>query len=69
MEGRSVELFDVVSETAVRILWHDDGREPEVRFLTIGGKSMHVLPAGVVQLAASVLNDPTVLDRVASERV
>lgn len=69
MSGRTVELFDVMSETAVRIVWPEDGAEPEVRFLTIGGKSLHVLTAGAVQLAASVLRDPTVLDRVATETV
>lgn len=68
MSGRTVELFDVTSETAVRIVWPTDG-EPEVRFLTIGGKSLHVLPASVVQLAASVLRDPSVLETMKPEVV
>lgn len=59
---RVVEMFDVTSETAVRIIWPEEG-EPEVRFLTLGGKSLHCLPASVVTLAASVLRDPGTLER------
>jgi hypothetical protein len=67
---RVVEMLDVTSEVAVRIVWMED-MEPEVRFLTLNKKSLHILPASVVRLAASVLNDPSTLERNAApvERV
>jgi hypothetical protein len=62
MSKRVVEMLDTSSEVAVRIVWMDEA-EPEVRFLTMHGKSLHVLPAGAVRLAAAVLNDPAILER------
>lgn len=69
MASRVVELVDVQSETAVRIVWPDDGSEPEARFLTMNRKALHVLPASVVKLAAAVLMDPSVLSKANSEVV
>lgn len=63
--GRTVELFDCVTDTAVRLSWPaDESREPVVRFEMAGGRAL-TLPASVVQLAAAVLRDPEVLARTA----
>lgn len=59
---RIIEMFDVTSETAVRIAWPDSG-EAVVSFMGDTGKTCNSVPASVVQLAASVVADPRVLVR------
>lgn len=61
MSAKSLELYDVETETAVRIGWPAAGeREPMIRFKVAGGRAV-TLPASVVQLAVAVLRDPTLL--------
>ena len=63
--GRTMELFDCVTDTAVRLSWPaDTGREPLVRFQLPDGRAL-TLPGSVVQLASAVLRDPSVLSRAA----
>lgn len=59
--GKSVDLYDVGTSTAVHIDWPEDGRrEPVVRFRSAGRATLS-LPASVVELAAAVLRDPGLL--------
>ena len=57
---KSLSLYDVGSETAVRIDWPPGDREPVVLFRPAGRPAL-LLPASVVELAAAVLRDPTLL--------
>lgn len=60
-----MNLFDCVTDTAVRLSWPaDEASEPVVRFELAGGRSL-TLPASVVRLAAAVLRDPKVLETAA----
>lgn len=59
---RVIEMFDVESEMAVRIAWPDSG-EPTVSFMHDTGKACNVVPASVVQLAASVSINPELLTK------
>jgi hypothetical protein len=58
---RVVEMFDVESEMAVRIAWPDDDSEAQVSFMGDTGSGCSTIPASVVQLAASVAANPSVL--------
>lgn len=57
---RVIEMFDVSSACAVRIAWPDSG-EAQISFMADTGKRLSSIPASVVQLAASVAQDPHVL--------
>lgn len=58
----TLELFDVGTKTAVRLSWTAGAGPDEgvVRFAQPGGREL-TLPASVVQLAAAVLQDPSLL--------
>lgn len=58
--GRTIELLDTTCDTLVRLSWPADGRaEPVIRFQQAG--RVLTLPASVVELAAAVLRDPSLL--------
>lgn len=65
--GKTLEMYDVGTATAVRIGWPPDaGAEAVIRFQPEGRPAL-TLPASVVELAAAVLRDPSLL--TAAERV
>lgn len=59
--GKSLSVYDVGTETAVRIDWPADSeREAVVVFRPVGRPAL-LLPASVVELAAALLRDPALL--------